>query len=336
MKEQDLHQGKTENNIKTVDPKGKGSAWLKTVIKLILVLIVLYFVYRQLAKNWDEVVAYSWEINPLLLLLSVLVHIAAFSLFSRTWCLIISAYGHKVKLPHAFKISYIVDLGRYIPGKIWPVFGMAYLARQIGIREEESVTSWILAMLFALPAAFAAGGFCIIFSPELLEVILGIFGGGFYAIVAVVFAISLLLVFVPNEMFKILNLVLRIFRRPEIKFKLQIKTALLIFISYAVGWSVFGLAFWLFLSAITSGPNLPVIPSIGTFIIAYQIGYLTIFAPGGIGVRELVLSAVLTPYLGSISAGVAVAARIWNISAEIVAALIAWFIRLPHKNLTEN
>lgn len=331
-----MQDNKSENKDQAAKGRKGGGSRLKTIIKLVLVLVVLYFVYRQLAAHWDEVIAYSWEINPLLLLLSIFVHVAAFSLFSRIWCIIISAYGYKVRLPHAFKISYIVDLGRYIPGKIWPVLGMAYLARQIGIREEESVTSWILAMLFALPSAFMAAGFYIIFSPELLDVILGTFGAGFYLMVAAVLVISLLLVFAPNKMFKILNLVLRIFKRPEIEFRLEIKTALMIFVGYAVGWSVFGLAFWLFLSAITTGTNLPVIPSIGTFIIAYQIGYLTIFAPGGIGVRELVLTAVLAPYLGPVSAGVAVAARIWNISAEIIAALIAWFIKFPQGNLTEN
>jgi uncharacterized membrane protein YbhN (UPF0104 family) len=64
----------------------------------------------------------------------------------------------------------------------------------------------------------------------------------------------------------------------------------------------------------------------GSFVVAYLIGYLAIFAPGGIGARELVLTGVLSPFIGPIAAGVAVAARLWNLLAEALAAIIALVI----------
>ena len=70
----------------------------------------------------------------------------------------------------------------------------------------------------------------------------------------------------------------------------------------------------------------------GVFIIAYQVGYLAMFSPGGLGVRELVLSTLLMPYLGPLAAGVAVAARIWNILAEIMAFFTAWRIKSSIKD----
>jgi len=94
----------------------------------------------------------------------------------------------------------------------------------------------------------------------------------------------------------------------------------------------YGFAFWLFVGSITGEQNLPVLPIMASFIIAYQIGYLAFFAPGGIGVRELVLSVILSPYLGVISAGIAVAARIWNLTSEVIAAIMALIIKLPAKN----
>ena len=73
------------------------------------------------------------------------------------------------------------------------------------------------------------------------------------------------------------------------------------------------------------------IPSIGAFIIAYQLGYLAFFAPGGIGVRELVLTTILVPFLGPIAASVSIAARLWNMTTEIIAALICTLIKFPKK-----
>ena len=65
------------------------------------------------------------------------------------------------------------------------------------------------------------------------------------------------------------------------------------------------------------------------FVLSYQIGYLAFFSPGGLGVRELVMSTLLAPSLGPIAVGVAVAARLWNFIAEALAVLIAWLIRFP-------
>ncbi|MCK4572859.1 MAG: hypothetical protein KAU36_00740, partial [candidate division Zixibacteria bacterium] len=79
--------------------------------------------------------------------------------------------------------------------------------------------------------------------------------------------------------------------------------------------------------AVMDNPAVPVIAGIGAFVLAYEIGYLTVFAPGGLGARELVLITVLTPFLGPVAAGMAVAARIWNLVTEFIAALIALLIK---------
>ena len=45
--------------------------------------------------------------------------------------------------------------------------------------------------------------------------------------------------------------------------------------------------------------------------------------------RELILTAILTPYFGPIAAGISVAARVWNLIAEISVSLIALKIKKP-------
>jgi uncharacterized membrane protein YbhN (UPF0104 family) len=77
-------------------------------------------------------------------------------------------------------------------------------------------------------------------------------------------------------------------------------------------------------------PGIPPVVGIGSFILAYVIGYLAVFSPGGLGVRELVLIAILSPYFGPLTAGIAGIARVWNIISEIVSALIALAIK-PNK-----
>lgn len=301
---------------------------LTFIIKFILIAVICYFVYLKLAENWGNVKQYDWSINYLMLFLSLIIHLLALFIMSFVWVILISGFGHKVKLKDAFKISYIANLGRYIPGRIWPVFGMAYLAKRINIEEQTSVTSWIVAQLFSLPSAFLLGFFCILFSPTILNQAGSFLSSSFYLISLLIAILSLLIIFAPSRVLIFLNVILRKLNKKEVSFDLSVKTAISIYLGYIIGWFTYGLAFWLFIMSVTSNFDISLITAIGTFVLAYQIGYLAIFTPGGIGVRELLLAVILNPYLGILSASIAVAARIWNLAVEISAAVIASFIKL--------
>ncbi len=311
------------------DPQPGRKSPIIQILKVVLVLVVVYFAGKKLIDNWHEVATYHWSLHPLLLVASIVAHIITFALMSWVWSFLIAGFGYRVSLLHAFKISYIANLGRYIPGKIWPVFGMVYLARKIKINEEAAVASWGLAQMFAIPASFLACLVTLMFHPEMFTGKIGdLMGTGIYVAAAVIFLISILLILVPDKTLLLFNFVLRLFKRSEVSFRLDKTMALKVYLGYFICWMAFGFSFWLFLHAIIAAPQIPAMAGIAAFVLAYQIGYLTLFSPGGLGVRELVLTTVLTPYIGPVAAGVAVASRLWNIVSEILAALIALKIKL--------
>ncbi len=300
------------------------------VLKYVLIIVVVYFVGRKLADNWQEVAAYRWSINIYLLVLAVAAHILTFVLLARVWCFLISGFGFRVTLKQAFKISYIANLGRYIPGKIWQMFGMVYLARKIDISEEAAVASWALAQVYAVPAAFLACAVGLVFQPGMYSgYVSTLVGTGMYVAAAVIFIVSVLVTIVPDKTLLLFNALLRKFKRPEVSFRLDKKTALKVYFGYFICWLLFGFSFWLFLNAVIDNPQIPIMAGIVTFLLAYQVGYLTVFSPGGLGVRELVLTSLLTPFVGPVAAGVAVASRLWNMVSEIIAAAAAFKIKLP-------
>lgn len=302
------------------------------VLKYCLAAVAVYFAGAQVAGHWTEMASYEWQLNFGWLALSVIGHILTFVLFSKVWCILISGFGYQVPLKYGFKIGYIANLGRYIPGKIWPVFGMTYLAKQIGIREEISVTSWIIALLFTLPAAFLAGACAVILYPDLLSGELeSFYGTTGWIFAAVTFGISLTLVVAPNQFLALFNLGLKLFKRKPLGFRLSVSTAASVYFGYFICWLCYGLSFWLFIKAIVAEPDIPAMAAAGSFVLAYQIGYLALFAPGGLGVRELALITLLTPFLGPLAPGIAVAARVWNIVCELTAAIIAWNIKFSDR-----
>jgi uncharacterized membrane protein YbhN (UPF0104 family) len=309
-------------------------SFLTTIIKFVLAATVIYFAGRQLVINWTEVSQYHWTIDPLLMILSIVLHLITLVLFSKMWCLGIGASGFDVPLKYGFKIAYIANLGRYIPGKIWTVFGMVYLLKQININKEVAFASWGIATILGLPPAFLAGFITICFYPEILSSTLGgNLGMGPSVAVAATLAVSLMLVSAPGKTMALFNWLLKTLRRPQVQFNLGKKVALQVYLGYFVGWVCYGLAFYTFVNAIMAKPDIPPIAGIGSFVIAYIIGYLAFFSPGGLGVRELVLTAAFSPFVGSIAAGLAVTARVWNLINEFIAAVIALLIKLEKKTV---
>ena len=89
---------------------------------------------------------------------------------------------------------------------------------------------------------------------------------------------------------------------------------------YAVSWVIQGGAFWLL--ALGLGMGLGPVQGVAIFPAAYLMGYIAIFAPAGIGVREGFLILFLNPILGAGGAVVAVIARLWTTTVELVPALL--------------
>ncbi|MBN4076349.1 flippase-like domain-containing protein [Gemmatimonas aurantiaca] len=307
--------------------------------KIGLTAIILYFVFRELANNWNQVVSYNWSLDFVAILISIVIHLLTFLFFSRVWCWLMESYDHSISLKSAFKIGYLSNLGRYIPGKFWPVFGMAYLAKQIGVNERESVSSWIVALLYANLSSAVLCIIIFIIEPSIQIQIFAILPPAVVTgLSALVLACSLLLLILPRYVGTTVNFVMRFLKREPVEINITRKNSARVFFGYLICWTTYGLAFWVFLGGLGGELTVPPLVGIGTFVVAYQIGYLAIFAPAGIGVRELAISLILQPYIGPAALGVAVAARLWNMIAEILAAILALRITLGKKSnsITES
>ncbi len=300
----------------------------KKILNTALVAIVLIFVIDSFSQNWPKVTSYVWNVNYATLALSVVAHLFTFVLFSWVWCWLLTAYGHNIRIKSAFKIGYLANLGRYIPGKIWPVFGMAYLAEQVGVKKRESVSSWIVALVYANMASLIAAMFFGFFNDTISEWVKSVapnsvlIAGSMVAIAA-----SAVLLYRPDIVSASVNKILKIMKREPVTLEMSRRTATKVFFGYMACWILYGFAFWLFAQAMLNDVSVPFASGVGSFIVAYQVGYLAFFSPGGIGVRELTLVVLLQPSIGDSAFAIALAARLWNMAAEVIAAVIALKIR---------
>lgn len=294
------------------------------VLKVALTVIIIYFVYRQVATNWAAIRAHEWAFHWGYLLLSIAAGIITFVLLSALWGVIIAGFGHRLRVSESYRVFYLSNLGRYIPGKVWQLFGILYLAGRKGIPPARATISFVAVQLFAIPASFLVFAVMAGFRPALLEKITAALGMDvIYVFVAVMIALSLAIMLFPEPIFSLTDRILRRFKWGELPFRMKRRTAIGLYLGYVVAWTCYGFAFWCFLRGVSGSGEVGVVAAIGCFNGAYQIGYLALFAPGGIGPRELILGLLLGPFLGPLAPAVAVLARIWSIVLEGLAALIA-------------
>jgi len=310
------------------NPKSKYKKPLLTAVKVILTVVIIYFLYYQVSKHWQEIKEHDWSIDYILVIISVLVALLALFVFSIIWRLIIRGFGHDIGCSKAFRIFYLSNLGRYIPGKIWQLFGILYLTAKEKIPPETAGASFVLTQMFAIPASFLVFIVSAQLEPRILVDRVALLGDNTaYLFAAVMILLSVFIVMKPNLILKWVNVVLRKMSRSEVTFRLDKIVAIKIFLGYCIAWILYGIAFWLFINSVIKSDSLSLTAAIGIFNASYQIGYLVLFAPGGFGPRELVMGVMLTPFLGPVAMAAAILSRIWAIVVESIAALAALIIK---------
>ena len=225
--------------------------------------------------------------------------------------------GPLVPARDAVRIYLVANLGRYVPGKLWQVAGLALLARSRGVTAPVATAAAVVGQAVALAGAMLIGMVALVDAPPSIAWFTPFALAG---TAAVVLAVTIPAIFRP---------LLRLWMRwvpGEAPKEVPIGTleGLRWLALYTLNWGGYALAFWLLVRGLSlPGALLEVGPA---FAAAYVIGYVAIFAPAGLGVREVSLVALLSPALGPGGAALtAVVARVWTTVVEVVPAGVFWF-----------
>ncbi|SYZ72346.1 conserved membrane hypothetical protein [Candidatus Zixiibacteriota bacterium] len=294
----------------------------KTILGWLLALVIIYILGKTIYNHRAELAQWKWHISWGNALLSVLTLFGAYVCGSQGWRQVIVGFGHKIDLHESFRVIYLANLGRYVPGKVWQVVGMVGLAKEIKIPPQTSLASFALVQAYALPASFVLIPLALGKNSALESLI--VYRDVVYLFFAATIGIFLILFFWPGGMEWALNKVLKLLKQETVQYRPSLGNRLSIFIWYILNWGLFGVSFHFFLRALLATPQLGFVYSSGTYIAAYILGYISFLSPAGLGVREGVMSALLAPVLTPpIAASVALINRVWITIAEAISTLLA-------------
>jgi glycosyltransferase 2 family protein len=293
------------------------------LIKILLLIIVLWFVGKSL---YNSIANIDWRIlsfRPLRVVEGSLIIISAF---------FVGAYGLQyiyrhldatlLSWPQAFVLLSVPPLGKYLPTKFFAIAGHAVIAKTFGVRMVVSGSVTFLIMGFGLASATLIGMVLLLFQLpiESNEIILRI---GSAIITIVIF----MLIIKPDMYWSIMNRLLPLVNQTPVMIEMgrQSMAVLFIVLLFQNGLYLLGV------SIITSGIvvfSISLLPTIvGVICLANVAGFLAIFAPAGIGVREGVLLVMLTPVVGPGIAGlIAVTMRMIQTASDCIFGIIGFVI----------
>jgi uncharacterized membrane protein YbhN (UPF0104 family) len=289
--------------------------------QVVVVALIFYFLIKGLVSNWSQVKDFDWKFNYPLLILSFLLQIMALCWLVQIWRWILRHSGSTISYPGLFKIWFFANLGRYLPGKVWQFLGMVYMLEKRGVPKSNSVSTALLAqslsVISGLLIAFVFLG-TDLYSQFLAK------KPGLVLIMAVFGLFIVTVVCYPKLLGEIINFGLGIFKREKISLDITSKDVIIYILTYSVSWLLFGLAFLVFIKAMAQA-SFDMYPGItGAFAFAFNIGFLALFVPGGIGVREGILVLLLSSVFPvPIATLISLVARLWVTVAELLCFLIA-------------
>lgn len=289
--------------------------WLWWALQLAVAGVVARMVWGAIIRNWSEFRSLHVTLAPRpgWIALSVLVVFLTYAIQVESWRRILAGWAQRLPYGRAARIWLVVNLGRYIPGKVWSVAGLVLLAQRAGVEPWAAGASAFaiqavgIGTAVALVAAATPGAA----SPLRL---------GAAALVAVA---TIAFLAWPRAARGVARLVGSSVQFRPLPLGAVAESAGLSLLS----WMTYGVAFWLLARGLGLPGALPVATAAGVFAVGYILGLLALFAPGGVGVREVVLIGLLTPALGGGGAvALSAASRILLTLTEVAAPLCVLLI----------
>jgi uncharacterized membrane protein YbhN (UPF0104 family) len=123
---------------------------------------------------------------------------------------------------------------------------------------------------------------------------------------------------------RIINYFLKLLKKNVIKVSISYKELLRLIGLYTISWLLSGIGLYLQIKSMIQVSFNDILIYSGIITAAWMIGLLSIFAPSGIGVREGVLTFLLSFYVPiHVAATIAVISRLLYTITEMIFALIA-------------
>ena len=240
--------------------------------------------------EWDDVTAALRSLSWGTVLAAGVAATIALGVNGLSWREVMVSVGLEASVPSALRVFLLSQVGKYVPGSVWPVLAQAEFAGDHGVSRARAMTGSIVAMVVGVVTAAIVGLAGIAFTvPDAVAT---------YWWIAPI-ALGLVALLVPPVLRRVVALAFRVTRRTEEPAHISGRALLGSAAWSVLMWLLLGLQAWLLLREIAPGPDANYVLAAGAFALAWLVGFVVVIAPAGAGARE----AALVFLLGSVATG---------------------------------
>lgn len=284
-----------------------------------VVVAAVYFVARRLAGDWDAAVAAARSYSPVELLASLLAAMVGLAMTAFAWRRLLAGLGHPLARRPAFGVFFVSQIGKYVPGSVWPYLAQARLSRQLDVPGSRAAQAGVTFVLLHLLTGLVVG------APRL------VLGEGLDArfVWALLVVPGVLLVVHPRVTTWLGARAARLMRVEATPMAPRWRD-LSVAATWLLGaWLAYGVSLALLVAPVEEVGPTDLLWLTSAYALAWSVGFvaaavLVVAAPAGVGVREVALLATLGGVVsGGAAAVVVVLSRVTMTVADVLWAVLA-------------
>ena len=286
-------------------------ARLSSLLGIAIGIAGVAFVVRTLISKWDEVSDAFSQVDAINLVLSLLLGLAAMTSIGWIWVTMIVARSHNVRHRNAMSWYFTGQLGKYVPGGIWPIVGRAELAVRNGIPRLDAYASTGLSLVTTYAAAVVTIG-------------IGAAVTTGHRMIAALIAIGLVAAYAAFSQPSLRAIIIRITSRisPSASSLTDPKRLARLTVVHVPAWILMSLS--TSVTATAFGAKISIADMLFITSTSWLAGFVVVGVPGGIGVREAVFTSLAGGIIGTpLAVSLALMSRVVFIAVDLSGALIS-------------
>jgi uncharacterized membrane protein YbhN (UPF0104 family) len=288
---------------------------LANLIGVAVGVLGLAFVALRIVRDREEIADALSSSDPIWLIAAAISGLAAMALLGVNWLLIVRHGGAPAPWRRGMYWFFVGQLGKYVPGGIWPIVGQAELAHRDHTPRPVAYWSTAMSMVATLLGAIAVGA------------VSGLIAPAGSRIVPILLAVGLAVGLAALASDRVRRALHRLADRVTTR-ELRLPDAgwfAVLIVRYLPVWVLFsGMNIF---SVVALGGTLDaelVVTLISITCVSWIAGFVIIGLPGGLGVREAVFISMATAPLGAgLAVSVAVVSRIVSVAVDLLGAAIS-------------
>jgi glycosyltransferase 2 family protein len=287
---------------------------LRVVLPRVLIVLVLAAVVVIVWRNRHGLQTAVDEVGVRDVLLSFVFAVAGTACIERIWASVLRALGPRVPAREAGAMFYVSQLGKYLPGSVWPILAQMEFGRRHRVGRRLMVSANLLMLAVVAATGLLAGA---VFLPWASADGLRRYWW------TLLLLVPLIVMLQPRVLTRLLNLAFRLSRGEPLTDRID---ARLIGVAAAWGllvWVLLGAHLFILTHALGASGHDGAAAAVGGIGLAFAAGLIFIPAPAGAGIRDAILVATFGPQIGTTNAlAVALASRVLLIGADVLLAAV--------------